>query len=158
MKIIESISHAMNAVAMGVLAAMMLLTVADVSLRYVFNRPITGTTEMTEFMIVLVGFLGLAWCAVKGAHLKIDSVVSRFPPRLQAITDSFTYLIGLAICVIIGWRSLVEGIDLKRLNLVTSLLEVPVFPFYIVSALGFAILSLVMVAHLIQYIAKAVKG
>jgi TRAP-type C4-dicarboxylate transport system permease small subunit len=158
MKIIESISKAMNMVAMGVLAAMMLLTVADVSLRYVFSRPITGATEITEFMIVLVGFLGLAWCAVKGAHLKVDSLVSHFSPRLQAITDSFTYLIGLAICVIIGWRSFMEGVDLKRLNVVTSLLEVPVSPFYIVLALGFAVLSLVMVAQLIQYIAKAVKG
>ena len=39
-KVIESISRVMNAVAIGALSAMILLTVADVFLRYVFSKPI----------------------------------------------------------------------------------------------------------------------
>ena len=157
-KIIESISQAVNTVATGVLAAMVALTAADVFLRYAFRRPILGTTELTEFGVLVLGFLGLAWCAVKGGHLKVDLVMSRFSPRLQAIVNSFTYLAGLVVCIIIAWRSFLEAMELKRLNLVSDHLEVPHFPFYLVLALGVALLCLVMLTHLIQNVTKAVKG
>ena len=38
-------------VAAGILALMMFLTALDVLLRYIFNRPISGALEITEFMI-----------------------------------------------------------------------------------------------------------
>ena len=60
MKIIESISHALNTVVMVVLLGVMLLIVADIFLRYVFNQPIIGTTEITTFMVIVVVFFGLA--------------------------------------------------------------------------------------------------
>ena len=105
------------------LVAMMLLTVSDVFLRYAFRRPIFGSTEITEIMIVMLGFLGLAWCAVKGGHLKVDLLMSRFSPRLQAIFDSFTYFAGLVICIIIAWRSLLESIAVKKLDIVSFTLK-----------------------------------
>lgn len=158
MKKIESVSHAINVVAMAVLLAMVLLTVADVVGRYFFNRPVTGTTELTELMVVVVGFLGLAWCAVKGAHLTVDLLMSRLPPKFGAIVDIFTYSAGLVLCVIIAWRNFIEGINVERLGYTTALIELPEFPFYWVIGFGFALLCVVMAAQLVQKITKAAKG
>jgi TRAP-type C4-dicarboxylate transport system permease small subunit len=157
-KKIESVSQAINVVAMAVLLAMVLLTVADVVGRYFFNQPVTGTTELTELMVVVVGFLGLAWCAVKGAHLTVDLLMSRLPPKLGVIVDIFTYSAGLVLCAIIAWRNFVEGINVERLGVTTALIELPEFPFYWVVGFGFTLLCVVMAAQLIQKITKAAKG
>ena len=41
-------------VAMTVLAGMMFLTAADVILRYIFNRPVTGAYELIEFLMAIL--------------------------------------------------------------------------------------------------------
>ena len=147
----------MNFAAAGVLAAMTLLTVSDVFLRYAFNRPIIGTTELTELMMVCVAFLGLAWCAIKQGHLKVDLVMSRFSPGSQAVVDSITLAAGLCVCAFITWRSFQESMTVLRIGSTSSLLDVPDFPFYLVLTLGFAVLCLVMAANLIQNIARGLK-
>ena len=139
------------------MAAMMLLTVSDVSLRYFFNRPIIGVTELTELFMVCVGFLGLAWCATKGGHLKVGLVMSRFSARVQAIVNSITLLASLCLCVFITWRSFLESMTSLRLGSTSSLLEVPDYPFYFMLTLGFTMLCLAIATELIQNIAKELK-
>jgi TRAP-type C4-dicarboxylate transport system permease small subunit len=158
MKIIKSLSRLMNYAACGMLAAMMLLTVSDVFLRYFFRRPILGTTELTESMMACLAFFAFAWCAVQKSHLKVDLVMSRFSPRVQAVVDSITSFVGLLMVALIAWRSFVEAMAVKQLNIISSLLKIPAFPFYYVVSLGCAVLGLVMAAQMIQNIEKAAKG
>lgn len=157
MKAINALSRVMNIAASIVLAAMMLLTVADVFMRYFLRLPILGTTELTENMMVCLTFFGLAWCAAQQSHLRVDLVMSRFPPRVQSFVESMTTLAGLVMVALIAWRSLIEGIAVQELNIISSLLRIPAFPFYYVIALGSALLALVMVAQVIQHIGKAVR-
>ena len=42
------------------IAAMALLTIADIVMKNAFNRPIKGTFEIVELLLVLVVFFGLA--------------------------------------------------------------------------------------------------
>ena len=158
MKIIKSMSRAMNMAACGILAAMMLLTVSDVFLRYFFRRPILGTTEITESMMACLAFFAFAWCAVQNSHLKVDLVMSRFSPRVQAVVDSMTSFAGLVMVALIAWRSFVEAIAVKQLHIISSLLKMPAFPFYFIVSLGCAVLCLVMVAQMVRSIEKAAKG
>jgi len=156
-KLINALSRAMNIAASTVLAAMMLLTVSDVFLRYFLRRPILGTTELTENMMVCLTFFGLAWCAVQHSHLKVDLVMSRFSPRVQAIVDAITCFAGLCMVALIAWRSVLEAVMVQQLNIISSLLKIPAFPFYYVVAVGCALLCLVMVTQVIQSIKKAVQ-
>jgi TRAP-type C4-dicarboxylate transport system permease small subunit len=158
MKIIHFLSRIMNIFASAVLVAMMLLTVADVCLRYFLRQPILGATELTENMMVCMAFFALAWCAGQQGHLRVDLVVSRFSPRMQAVFDSITSMVGLIIVALIAWRSFLEGLAVRQLNIISSLLKIPAFPFYYVVAAGCALLCLVMVAQFIRDINKAVNG
>jgi TRAP-type C4-dicarboxylate transport system permease small subunit len=158
MRIIQSLSRILNIIASFVLAAMMMLTVADVFLRYFFKSPILGTTEITESMMSCLAFFALAWCAVQHGHLKVDLVVSLFSPRVQALIDSITSLAGMVIVALIAWRSLLEGIEVQRLQLISSLVKIPAFPFYYVIALGCMMLCLVIATQFIQNIKKMVRG
>ena len=154
---LSSLISTLGRVGGGIIAVMMLLTVADVSMRYVLSLPILGSTELTEYMIVCVVFLGLAWCAVKGRHIKVDLVVSRFSPRLQASFKSITLLLGLGICALTAWQSSVEAIYALHARRASPLLTVPAYPFYLVFSLGFAILCLVMITQLVENAAKVIK-
>jgi len=157
MKIINFLSRIMNIAASSILAAMMMLTVSDVFLRYFFRKPILGTTEITESMMACLAFFALAWCAVQQSHLKVDLVVSFFTARVQAVVDTLTGLAGLVIVALIAWRNFIEAAAIKDLNIVSSLIRIPAFPFYYVIALGCAILCLVMIAQTIENIRRAVK-
>jgi TRAP-type C4-dicarboxylate transport system permease small subunit len=133
---------------------LMMLTVVDVFLRYFFNAPITGATEISRLMMIIIVFPALGWAAIDRAHIRVDLIVSRIPPRLQAIFSSITFFIALVTYVIITWQSFLEAAVVNRQ---TSLLHISFTPFYWVMSVGFAIFCLAIAALVIEDIAKVVK-
>ena len=153
-KIIYFLSRLAGYIATGVLGLLMVLTVANVILRDLFNNPIRGTPELSEFMMVLVIFLALGWCAVTRKHVRVELIVDRFPRRIQIILESITLLITLGIFVIITWRSILESMAVYD---TTSLLRLPHAPFYWIMTFGLAIFCLSITVLLIENIAEARK-
>lgn len=151
---INRISRAMGVVAVGILLIMMLFTVCDVLLRYFFNRPIYGSLETTMFLMVCVGCLGMAWAATTGTHVKVDLVVSKYPPWAQTIIDSINYLIVIGVCVIIGWRSFRESLATIHYGMSSETLHIPFYPFYWILVFGYFLLLLVVIILFVQ----SVKG
>src|SRR4051794_13975767 len=64
--------------------AMMLVTVADVVMRYAFNNPVRGTYDFTEAMLVVFVFCGMAVCFLARANIVIDLIDSFVGLRLQS--------------------------------------------------------------------------
>ena len=154
---IISFSRVMNIVAMVALVAMMLLTVVDVLMRTLFKLPVLDSPQLTQYLMVCVVFFGLAWCAARERHIKVDLIVSRFSPRTQALFDSVTMFLGLAVTVVMTWRSLLETFVAYRYNAATTVLEIPAYPFHIILVLGLAVLCTVMLTQLIRNIREAAK-
>lgn len=65
-KVLDQVSRVASITGIIFLLAIVVLTTADVFLRYVLNKPILGSVELTQYFIIVAGFLGLAWCAVRG--------------------------------------------------------------------------------------------
>lgn len=156
--IIGQISQAFGVVAVVILVAMMMLTVSDVTLRYAFNRPIHASTEFIEYLMIGVVFLALAWCALKGMHVKVELLVSRFPRRTQAIFSSINSLAVLGVCVLIASQSYSESIAARQLLSASDVTGIPWYPFYLVVAFGFILLFITVIISLVKDVAKAVKG
>ena len=154
-KAVSRVSLIAGMIAVVILAIMMLFTVSDVFLRYLFNSPITGSLEITVFLMVCVGCLGLAWTAIKGAHVKVDLVVSKYPPRVQKILDVINYLCVLAVCTLIVWRGFIESLVNKYNELSSASLHVQFYPFYWILTLGYFLLLLVVITLLISLLRKA---
>lgn len=155
--IINRISQVVGAVAILFLVGMMLLTVADVFLRYVFSAPIKGSLELTEFFMVVAGFLGIAWCAVKRGHVKVDLIVRHMPPRAQGITDTITMLLAMTVVPLIAWQGFAQARYLMVENFVSPSLNIPEFPFYMVMGIGYVLIFFVMITVLVEFITKALK-
>jgi TRAP-type C4-dicarboxylate transport system permease small subunit len=143
------------------LGVMMMLTVVDVILRYIFDRPIMGSMELTEYLMVCVGTLGLAWCALQGAHIKVELIVSKFPPRLQKVMDSFNYILLIGISGLIASQTFMRALTARRLHIASSMLDVPQYPFVLVTTFSYLLLfltSIVLMIHAVSsLISKAVR-
>src|SRR6476469_8973047 len=62
------------------LALMVVMVFGNVVLRYGFNSGITVSEELSRWLFVWLTFLGAIVAMRDGAHLGMDSVVSRLPP------------------------------------------------------------------------------
>ena len=154
---IELLSRLMGIIAICVLVVMMLFTVLNVIMRAFFNDPIPGDVELIEVGMVCVGFLGLAWCALRGMHVRVDLVVSFLPKRLQHIVDIFGHLLGLVISFLLGWQSIWEGVGNKAMHNLSSTLGFPIYPFYWVVSVGYGVLCLSILVLLAKSIAELLK-
>ena len=154
MKIVRTINRVMGYVASGFLIILMLLTVVDVFLRYFFNSPLTGTTEISQLMMIIIVFPALGWAAIDRAHIRVDLLVNQLPNRPKALFSSITLLIALGIYIIIAWRSFLESAVVNRQ---TSLINLPFAPFYWLMSVSLAVFCLAILALIIEDIGKAVK-
>lgn len=146
-----------NFIAAGVLVAMMILTGADVTLRYVLNKPVPGSWEITEYMMPIVVALGLAYCALERGHVRVDLVVSRLSEHAQAVMNSLASLIFLGIFILITWQSVLRAREMIEIGITSHTLYIPVAPFVLVVTVGSAVLCLVLLREFIGYLCQAVK-
>ncbi len=157
-KLIEPFSRVVNSVGVAFLVAMMLLTTVDVGLRYALNRPITGSYELTQFMMTILVAFGLAYTAVHKGHINVDMVIIRLSPRVQAVTNATTCLLSLGVFALVAWQSIKYGESLRLAGLTSAQLLVPIYPFVFVIAFGSILLCLVFVYNLLEYLGKVVEG
>jgi TRAP-type C4-dicarboxylate transport system permease small subunit len=134
-------------VTMVVLGIMTMLTVADVFMRYVFRRPITGTTEITEYLLVCA-LLGMVPCALQNRHLKVEILVQPLPAKSRAAIEVVTLFAGAVLAAVLAWQGIVAGLEALSIDAKSSGLNVPTFPFYVVLSLSFALMFVVMLSFL----------
>lgn len=156
-RVISRISWVANSAGAGVLVVMMFLIVIDVLLRYFLNRPLKGVFELIEFMVAIVVCLGMAYTGVQKGHVAVELVVSRFSPRVQALIDSFNYLVSTILFLLISWKSVVYAKVLWVSGLTSAILYVPVYPFVFVLGLCSGLLGLVFLLHFIDSISRMIK-
>lgn len=157
MKLIRFFSRATAYAASAVIAVIMLLTVADVFMRYLFARPIAGTTELTEFMMVIL-ILAVVPAALANRHIRVDVLTERLTPKGQALFDAVTLIASSWLVAIMGWRALKACFFMIHNDVRSPTLDIPVYPFYVVVGAGFIFLFIVMVALIIQRIAEVAKS
>lgn len=140
-----------------ILALMVLLTVSDVFLRYLFNRPVLGSWELTEFMMAILVFASVGYTMVERGHVVVDLVITRLPPRVRALVECITSLLASVLFAIVTWRNVLQaGVALRR-NDVSAELFIPKSPFILFVAIGIGVLSLVLFVHFLESLAKAAK-
>lgn len=107
------------------LFALMLITCIDVSGRYLFNSPLTGSTELTEIAVGLVIFSVFPIITWRNDHVVVDLLDRFVPPHIHLIrTILFNLLIAVAL-VFLGYRIIVLGERSLSYEEVTEFLSIP---------------------------------
>lgn len=144
-------------IAGGILGLMMLLTTADVTLRYTLNSPITGALEITEYMMLSLFALGISYATLSKGHISVDILHDRLSERTQAVLDSVTGIISTGMLSIVTWQTFVQAKLKYSSGAISTALEIPSFPFYYLLSCGFCFLILAMLFSLIKSISKVLK-
>lgn len=153
---VHTTNKVMAYIASVALVGMMMITVADVCGRYVFNNPITGTWELVGFMLVAAGSWGLGYCQVKKGHIRVDFLAQRFPGKVQESLTVLARFIGFSAFTLLCWRCVVYTqyfMSITRGN-ATDTLHIPIFPFVLFLAIGTGMLAFVLLLDLIHSIVK----
>ncbi len=137
-----------------VLFVMMLITVADVFARYVLNNPIGGVTEMSALMLVIVVGLGLGWCALERAHVKVDLITDRLPKKAGFILINIMLILVLMIYGLMTWYTLGEVMESEQFS---SILRISMTPFQWFFWAGLVIFSVCILVIIIENFRKGVK-
>jgi TRAP-type C4-dicarboxylate transport system permease small subunit len=142
---------------MSLVVVMMFLTVAHSLGRYALKTPMPGIVEVSSLMLCTMIFLSIAFTQTVKGHIVIGTIVDRFSERTQAIIDSCTHLIGLALGILAIRMTFVEGLYMMGTGDVTLTLRIPFYPFYFVVGFGWALFCLAMLVSVIHFIYRAVK-
>ncbi len=147
---VKKISHISDEIAGIFVILVMLMVVANVILRAVFNSPLKGTFEIVSLLTAVAIALGLAQCALAKGHIAVEFISKYLPQKIQGIVDIFNDFIGFVFWSIATIFIIKHGFSMMDRGLVTATSEIPVYPFIFLVGIGFLILSLALSIELIE--------
>jgi TRAP-type transport system small permease protein len=127
-------------------AAMVVLTVADVLLRAVLNRPVRGTYELIELFLTCSFFLALPAVFLRDEHIVVDVVDGVAPARVPLLRR-IAELVAAVTLGVMAWQSWLVAADAIAFGDVTADLALPRLYYWIpvlAGLVGSAIAALVM--------------
>jgi TRAP-type C4-dicarboxylate transport system permease small subunit len=154
---IRRITNTLAVIGGVMLCLMMMLGAADVLGRYFFNRPITGSMEISSIMMACAALFGLAYALVKGSHVNVEMVVSCFRPRTQAVLAFICTVLALVFFVLVTWQSAAAAVSEWSSGRMIDVIFVPLAPLYLLVTVGTFILSLELILQMLHLLAKIRK-
>lgn len=103
-----ALARAWRALGRGASVALLLVMVAvsaDAALRYALNRPIAGTLEGVELLLVLAVYAGLARTQAERGHIAVSLLSDRLAGRPRAALAGLASVLALALFGAIAWAT-----------------------------------------------------
>ena len=150
---IAKVDKSLYAIAGGVLACMIILTLFDVILRN-FGYPITGSMEFIQYGGAIVFGFSIPYGTMLGAQIIVDIATERLSPRRKRVIHIITRCIGILIFLFIAYNFTLYGLDARRTGERTASFKIPYYPFAFALSFSFLLQSFTIFCDLI----KAVKG
>jgi len=115
---------------------MMLLTCADVFLRYLFNAPIEGTLDLTQMLMVITVFFGLAYCGWTGGHVVVDLLRELLPAKVIIPLAVVVNAVGAVAMLAMAWESVQTSLTYMLTGETPMTVLIPKYPFIWIAAFG----------------------
>lgn len=131
------------------LFGIMALTTADVGGRYLFNAPILGVFELTEFMILILIFSFLAYTQSAKAHVSVELLIALFPKKVRIYVQIINHSLCLILMGLITYMGLRRSLELVEFGEASPNLGVPHYPFVFFLVLGCIVMCIEYVRDLL---------
>ena len=156
MKLIKGVVKGANALVMLAILAVMLLTVADVLLRWILKQPILGVSEYSQILMVVI-LLSTAATGLTDSHIEVDVIMSRCPKSVQKICKLITLLFSLFIGAMLSSSIINEGLRAYRMGITYTTLGIAKYPFYFLYALAMVVLCLGIIYMIFNLVRGLIK-
>jgi len=147
-KFLVPVSRWLSTIGSSVLVIMVVITVADVVGRKLFNMPVKGAYELGEMLLVIVVFLNMPDTEMQDDNVSIELLYTRFGKKVRKIVLSLMYVLFFIVSVVMTWQLIVFALGEMAGGFTTTILSIPYAPVVFLASLGCALLSLVVLARL----------
>ena len=120
------------------LTAMMLISVADIVLRWVFNFPIFGTFDLVELFLVAMVYLAIPETFLREEHVVVELVDHFVGPRVQAVLRAVSTGLALVLLAAMEINMIEPAWDMYDFGDETKDLEIPKIVHWVPILLGVA--------------------
>ena len=149
-KEVTGVSSLFNMVASASLVVMMLLTSADVFMRYLLNSPITGTYDLVGLLGAVLASFAMPYTMLKKGHVAVEILIQSLSKGKQLIIETFTHLLGISLFLVLVWQAILLSRDMKAAGEVTPTLLLPFYPIVYCMAVCFFGLCLAILVNLLH--------
>ena len=115
--------------AVASLTAMSLLTVIDALGRYTLNRPVIGSVELVELLMVVLIFSSLPLVTFARAHIAVDIFTAHLGRGARRIQQALAQGVAFGISALLGWVTLEKANSVTEYDTITQMLSIPLGPF-----------------------------
>jgi TRAP-type C4-dicarboxylate transport system permease small subunit len=128
---IQRLNRLISGVGAVFLLPLMMIASIEVISRNLFNHPIAGNVEVSEYLLSIFILLGVAYTQQVKGYVNVSIFVSRLSLRGQITLNIISTLLSLFIFSILAWQGLIVGLEEKT---VSDMLRVPQYPFRLLVA------------------------
>ncbi len=139
------------------LALVLAVTFIGVIMRYVFSAPILGSNEIIQLASVALVMLAMPLATQQDIHIRVDVFDTHIGAIGRFAGDLLSRLVAGFILVILAWRSWAKMIDAAEFGDATNMLQIPLWPFFGLLALGAALYVIVLALQIIDSLRKGVN-
>jgi C4-dicarboxylate transporter, DctQ subunit len=126
----------------AIIIFIMISVTVDVTLRFLFSRPLDWTLDISQILLLYIPFLSAAWVLRKDGHIRIDILFDLFPIRMRNVLNNVNAILGALIFLLITWYGSQVTLDLIGKHALEQRLDIPTFSIIIIIPIGSFLLFL----------------
>lgn len=146
-KLIDRVVRIAELAAALALAAVTALTFVSVIMRYFFAMPVPDDFDFTRLILGIAIFWGIACACWRGGHIQVDLLWSALPRRGRHGMDVFAAVVSFGFLLVFTWTVFVRVGGTQASGITTMVLQVPIWPFYALAAVGLTFAVLLVPAY-----------
>lgn len=94
-KLIEKYEKVLDLLTSGILVTLLLIVLAQIVSRYVFNNSLSWTEEAARYLMIWGVLLGVSLSYLNGYLISIETFVNRFPASVRRVVQVVNKLLSL---------------------------------------------------------------
>lgn len=140
------------------MAGMVVLILAEIVVRGVFNATTEHSDELVGYLLVGISFLSLALCQSRGAFHRVEMVQMRLGPRGQAVSTLIFDILSFAYIALTNWYFLQFVMSsYRREAMASTVLATPLWIPESVMVVGATMLLVVLGKAIVEDVRKVVS-
>ena len=139
-------------IAGALFAVTMVLVIANVFTRYIFNFVLAWSEELATSCFVYTVFIGAAWCLRTRQHVGVDLLVERLPAKAREVVHLLTDIVILALNTYITYLAVLFMRSSKAKTM--PIMKISVNYLYAALLIGFGLMAIYSLVHCIEDIKK----
>lgn len=146
------LESALNLTAGVVILMLMMLAVAQIFGRKLFNMPVPGFIDWVEQAMAVFAFLGIAYCQRVGGHIRMDILIGRLRGRVLWLSEFVSTFVMILLSAALTYGSFLHFKRAWDLGDSSIDIALPIWPSKLMVPLALGLLTLRLILQAWGYL------